>query len=254
MNLPLFSDLFSSPSVFWILSLTTAVAGALRGFSGFGAGLLLAPVYSLFVPPATVVTVILAMNLITTLQMLPHALKSAQWRLVLFLFIPSLFGIPLGLLVLHSIDALLMRRLIAIIVILISMVLLSGWRYTGRCGVVQDSIAGFTSGCLTSLAGVAGPPVVLYLISRKDLSANILRSVFIIYFGLVQVATLAPLAVAGSVTWIHAAYVGYLLPTYVLATAAGGFVQHRMKGRNEAMIRRASLLFLLAIGFMTLII
>lgn len=254
MNLPLFSDLFSSASVFWILSFATVVAGALRGFSGFGAGLLLAPIYSLFMPPATVVTVILVLNLITTFQMLPRALGSANWRLVLSLFIPSLFGIPVGLLVLHSIDALLMRKLIAIVVILISVVLLSGWRYKGRRGVVQDSVAGFTSGCLSSLGGIGGPPVLLYLFSSRDLSANVLRSVFIIYFGMVQIATLVPLAVGGSITWTHAAYVGYLLPLYVLATAAGGMAQHRMMGGKDETIRRLCLLFLLAIGLTALFV
>src|SRR3546814_8359954 len=105
MTFDVLNGLFPSVTVFVIMCAATILAGALRGFSGFGASLLLAPIYSLFMPPASVVVVLLLMNFSTTLQMLPRAVPTVQWRLVMALFIPSLFGIPLGLILLHSVDA-----------------------------------------------------------------------------------------------------------------------------------------------------
>src|SRR3546814_11507128 len=64
------------------------------------------------------------MNFSTTLQMLPRAVPTVQWRLVMALFIPSLFGIPLGLILLHSVDAVALRRLIAVVVTIVSVILL----------------------------------------------------------------------------------------------------------------------------------
>jgi len=244
-------DLFPSATVFGLLCLVTVVAGALRGFSGFGSNLLLAPVYSLFMAPTDVVVVILLLNLVTVLQMLPQALRSVQWPLVISLFVPSLFGIPLGLILLHTVDAVLLRRFIAIVVTVMSVILLSGWHYKGRRGTLQNSIAGLTSGCLTALAGIGGPPVLLYLLSGQSHPPTTLRSVFIVYFGMAQLATLIPLLINGSVAVSQVAYAGSLLPVYLLATAAGLIAHQRMVHKREQSIRTISLLLLLAIGITT---
>jgi uncharacterized membrane protein YfcA len=245
------SGLFPSMTVFVLLCVATAFAGALRGFSGFGSGLLLAPIYSLFLPPTSVVTVVLLLNLVTVLQMLPQALRLVQWRLVMALFVPSLFGIPLGLLLLHTIDAVLMRKLIAGIVTVMSLVLLSGWLYKGRRGALQNCIAGLSSGCLTAIAGIGGPPILLYLLSGTSPSPTVLRSVFLVYFAMAQLSSLIPLAVGGSVGLTQVAYAGSLLPVYILATAAGAIMHRRMAGRQDMAIRKVSLWFLLAIGVVT---
>src|SRR5690554_5366667 len=91
-------------SVVAILASATLIGCLMRGFSGFGAGLLMAPVFSLVMPPADVVVIILMVNLLTTFQMLPGALRRVDWSLVLRLFIPSLLGMPVGLAMLHLVD------------------------------------------------------------------------------------------------------------------------------------------------------
>lgn len=251
MTLQFFSGLFPSLTVFVMLCIATACAGAFRGFAGFGGGLMLAPLYSLFMLPTDVVVVLLLLNLVTTVQMLPQALKSVQWRLVISLAVPSLFGIPLGLLVLHLIDPVSMRKLIAAIVTVMSVVLLTGWCYTGRRGSLQDGIAGLTSGSLTAIGAIGGPPIILYLLSGKNYSATVLRSVFIVYFGIAIVATLTPLLFMGSVTATQVAHAGSLLPVYFLATAIGTFAHAKMANSDDGSVRRISLLVLLAIGVFT---
>src|SRR3546814_3527485 len=140
------------------------------------------------------------MNFSTTLQMLPRAVPTVQWRLVMALFIPSLFGIPLGLILLHSVDAVALRRLIAVVVTIVSVILLSGWQYNGRRGHLQHCFVGAASGCLTGIAGIGGPPILLFLLSSPRPAPTVLRSVFLVYFGLVQFFTLVPLLLGGSVS------------------------------------------------------
>src|SRR5690554_6535900 len=107
------NSLFPSFSVFLALNLATIAAGIMRGFSGFGAALLMAPVYSLFMVPVDMLAIILLLNLATTLQLLRSALRNVRWRLVLALFIPAMLGIPIGLAFLHLIDPLVVRKIIA---------------------------------------------------------------------------------------------------------------------------------------------
>ncbi|HEY9459750.1 MAG TPA: sulfite exporter TauE/SafE family protein [Paralcaligenes sp.] len=251
MTLQFFGGLFPSLTVFVMLCAATACAGAFRSFAGFGGGLMLAPLYGLFMPPTDVLVVLLLLNLVTTVQMLPQVLKSVQWKLVISLAVPSLFGIPLGLLALHFIDPMSMRKLIAAIVTVMSAILLTGWCYKGRRGHLQNGIAGLTSGSLTAIGAIGGPPVILYLLSSKDYGPTVLRSVFIAYFGIAIVATLTPLLFMGSITMAQAAHAASLLPVYLLATAVGTIAHQRMAGSDDGSIRRISLLVLLAIGVVT---
>ncbi|MGE4371080.1 MAG: hypothetical protein AB7E12_15535, partial [Burkholderiaceae bacterium] len=52
--------------VLLVLGFFSLAAGLLRGFSGFGAGLLMAPGFSLFLSPVDVLVIILVLNFVTT--------------------------------------------------------------------------------------------------------------------------------------------------------------------------------------------
>ena len=124
----------------------------------------MAPVFSLLMSPTDVVVLVLSLNLLTTFQMLPDALRNVDWRLVARLFVPSLLGLPIGLAMLHMVDPAVMRKTIAVIVILVALLMLAGWHYRGRRGLVQDTAAGALSGVMTAIAGIGGPPVILYIV------------------------------------------------------------------------------------------
>lgn len=241
-----------SLDVFAYLSVVAFVAAAMRGFSGFGAGLLMAPLFSLVMEPLDVVALVLLLNLFSTFQMLPEALRHVDWRLVFRLFIPSLLGIPIGLVVIHSINPVLLRQIVALVVSLVAVIMLAGWHYDGRRGRVQDALAGSLSGVLTSIAGIGGPPIVLYLLSDRKLSVVVFRAVCIAYFLMVQVGALTPMLVAGSITPKHGFLVLAMLPLYGLATWLGTHLHHLSVGRYQAQARRVSLWMLLGIGLVTL--
>ena len=245
------NGLFPSIGVFILLCLVTASAAALRGFSGFGSSLVLAPLYSLFMSPTDVLVVILLLSLVSSVQLLPQALRSVRWSLVIALFLPCLLGIPVGLVALHTIDVRLLRLLVAGAVTVMSLVLLAGWVYRGSRGPLQSGLAGITSGVLTAIAGIGGPPVLLYLLAGKDPSPTVLRSVFIVYFALGQTFTLMPLLAMGSITGTQLAYTGALLPVFFVATAVGTIAHQKLARHKEDLIRRISLLFLLGIGVLT---
>lgn len=241
-------------AVFAALAGATAVGSAMRAFSGFGAGLLMAPIFSLLMPPADVVVLVLSLNLLATFQLLPEALRHVDWRLVLRLFIPSLLGLPIGLAMLHLVDATIMRKTVALIVILVASLMLAGWYYQGRRGVIQDSLAGAISGVMTAIAGIGGPPVILYMLSDRSLPLTVMRAVCIVYFSLAQIATLTPLAFGGFVTAQHGVYILSLLPAVILGNLLGVYLHHYSIGKHQALLRKISLLLLLLIGVTSLLV
>lgn len=220
----------------------------IRGFSGFGTGLLMAPVFSLLMAPTDVVVVILLLNLLTTIQLLPSALRSVDWGLVFRLFIPSILGLPVGLALLHSVEPVMMRKLVAIVVTLAASILLAGWVYRGPDGRWQDVLVGSASGFMTAIGGIGGPPIILYLLSIPRISPSVIRAVCIVFFSFAQIITLVPLSLTGSTTLKQLAIVALLLPVAILASIAGTHLHVWSIGRHQARVRQASLMLLLAIG------
>ena len=78
------------------LAAAGALAGLVRGFSGFGAAMIFVPVASaLYSPPLAVATMFLVDTLIS-LPLAIGAVRQAQWRPVLLIFAGAAATVPLG--------------------------------------------------------------------------------------------------------------------------------------------------------------
>jgi len=247
----LWASLFPTTLMFVVMVLTTVAGGTMRAFAGFGGGLLLAPVFSLYLSPQDVVVVVILLNFASTFQLLPGMWKDVDWPLIWRMLPSALIGIPLGGLLLAGLDPSLLRRLVALVVILLSIVLLTGWYYKGPRGRLQDGVAGITSGILTSIAGIGGPPFVLYMLSAKGFSPVAFRIFFTVFFAFTQVMALSMLLLKGAIQPTQFAYVGALLPLYLLATALGAYLFTKALRNRADQIKRISLWFLLAVGVIT---
>ena len=110
---------------------TAFVAGLMRGFSGFGAALIIAPVLALAVGPRTAIPAILIVMLVTSIQLVPKAWNSANWNTVIPLSVGGAIGIPIGAFLLVVVDQELVRRSISATVTFFAILMLIGWRYKG---------------------------------------------------------------------------------------------------------------------------
>ena len=66
-----------------IAAAIAAIAGLMRGFTGFGSSMLMAPVFAILYGPATAVVIIITMDVIVSAQLVPRAVSEARWRFVL---------------------------------------------------------------------------------------------------------------------------------------------------------------------------
>lgn len=240
--------------MFVVMVLATVVGGTMRAFAGFGGGLLLAPVFSLYLPPKDVVVVVILLNLASTCQLLPGMWKNIDWPLIRRMVPSALLGVPLGSLILSGLDPSLFRKIVAAVVIVLSLVLLTGWYYKGPRGRLQDSIAGITSGMLTSVAGIGGPPFVLYMLSAKGFSPVDFRIFFTVFFTFSQLMAMTLLLIQGAMQPLQFAYVGTLLPLYLLATAIGAFLFVKALKNRANEIKRIALWLLLSVGVVTFVL
>jgi uncharacterized membrane protein YfcA len=111
---------------------------------------------------------------------------------------------------------------------------------------------GVSSGALTSLAGVGGPPLVVYLLSDKSLSPQVVRAFFMMFFAIAQIATITVFIFKDLVNVSQIVYTVSFIPVYIVSTLLGTYLFHKaLKGRAHV-IRRLSLWFLLVVGVATL--
>jgi len=201
-------------------ALSVFAAGLIRGFSGFGSALINAPVLSLIWGPTIGVPVAALIEVAPAIQLTPKAIKIANWKTVWAFGIPALILLPAGTFILVSVPADDMRRAIGAIVLVVALILWSGWRYRGPRGVVPSMCVGLVGGSLAGATGVAGPPVILYLMSSDDspaqTRANLIAYFTIILFGIVATFSLKGL-VSLNTLWLAAA----MLIPFIAGTAIG---------------------------------
>lgn len=221
----------------------------LRGFSGFGAALVMSPGFAFVIEPKSGIAVITVLNVASAAQLFLPSLRHARWDLVRPLSLSACLAYPAGLALLVALDALVIRRAIGATVVGCALLLLSGYRLKGGFTTARTAVVGACSGVLQGLTGAGGPPTILYLLSGGDAPATT-RANFIIFFAIMQVVAIPQLLYAGVLNLRLAVAALLLLPVYMAATHLGVKL---FPLASPALYRRIAIAVLLALGAMALL-
>ncbi|WP_178133660.1 sulfite exporter TauE/SafE family protein [Vineibacter terrae] len=220
------------------------LAGVVRGFAGFGAAMILTPVFSALYGPVIGVPVCLLVEFCIALPMLRGAVGLVDWRRIGLLLLAATVAVPLGVLVLLKADPEPLRWAISGVVLSAVLILAMGWRFAGRPTRPATLAAGAASGFLNGLCGMAGPPIAFYYLAGADGAAAV-RASFIVYFGAVDLVALIGLGLQGLVTRDTLILGAILAGPYV----AGGLVGQRLFPlASEAFFRRLALVILACVA------
>lgn len=223
----------------------------MRGFTGgMGANAILAPVLALVLGARNAVPMVILINMITSIQIFPAAMRSTRWREIMPLAATGLLAVPLGIYALLSLDQDLMRRAVAAVAIVLSLLLLSGWRYRGPRGAVAAGGVGILAGFLNGAVSIGGPPVIFYLLSGPDDAATN-RAHFISYSTVIQAFALTVFIWNGSITTGLTITSFVMAVPYALAIWAG---IHLFKRASEDVFRRVALGVMLAVSAVVVVV
>lgn len=224
------------------------IAGIMRGFSGFGSALVIMPVTAMVFGPRLAVPAVIAIHLITSIQLLPEALRDVEWGRVAPLSVAGSLGVPVGAWLLVTQDPGSIRTAISILIILFAVMLMRGWRYAGTInGWVMGGV-GLVGGIITGAATIGGPPVVAFLMAGPFLAAQN-RAAIILYFIFIQSVAMAMYWIGGVMAWPIVGICVLVVPPLMVGMWIG---QRQFANASEAGFRRVALTFLLAIGIATL--
>jgi uncharacterized membrane protein YfcA len=195
-------------------------AGIVRGIVGFGYALIVISGLNLVTVPAEVVPLATILDLACGINMAPKVWRDVHWRGARWLGFGALIGIPLGIVLLVSLNPDAMRLGISL-AILVSVILIArGFAFRKVPGNPLMFLTGGMAGFLSGSGGIPGPPVILLYLSAP-LPIVTTRATTVAFFLLVDAVALAGMAsqnLVGMDTWLRSAV---LLPVSVVGIAIG---------------------------------
>lgn len=198
-------------------------AGIISGVTGFGFALVSVPPLLMILPPPAVVTISVGLTLVTSWVVLVGVWHEIQGRAVLTLAPWSLLGVVIGVAILKSVDATVIKLLASAVVIGFTAILLRGWELPGASSTFATALAGVSSGTLNATVGMAGPPVVMLFAARRY-GVHAFRTSLVAYFVLVDAAELALLAQQRVIGIPELAVAAGLVPAALIGKLIGRWV------------------------------
>jgi uncharacterized membrane protein YfcA len=215
----------------WQLAWTFAVifvAYALRGATGFGAGVVSIPLLLLALPLPVVIPLVTAMGMLASFGQALHQRRWVDWAALRKLLVPSLLGVAAGLWLFAALDPRFLLRALALFIIGYAL-----WGYLPRrsarpapgwLGPLAGALGGFVA---TVFGGMAGP---LYAVYLRTCALDKARFRATMSFALLCLAALRAAGYGGlgyyeaRVLWLLAA----AIPVVAVAMIAGDRVHARL--------------------------
>lgn len=208
---------------FWLLVAAAAVAGLVRGFSGFGTAMVYLPVAGQILSPFEALTTLLIMDLVGPLPNIPRAIRTGHPRDILRLSAGTLIALPLGVLVLGLIAPEVFRYGVSLVSLLLLVLLIGGVRYHGTLRPPMVYGTGAIGGFLAGSVGLPGPPVImLYMASPNP--AAVIRANIMVYLLLCDLMMIGVLHLNGYLVGSAVAMGALLTLPYLLANIIGGWL------------------------------
>jgi len=221
-----------------------ATAGVVRGITGFGGAMVMAPPFALLLGPRLTVPVVMLLEGVAALPMVWQTRAQIHWPTIGPILAAACVAIPLGGYLLVTLDPVVLRRATAVTVIVFALLMLRGWRYSGRRRLPTGLGLGVLSGAMTGATSVGAPPVILYLLAGPD-PITITRASLTFFLAAISLAALVMLW-SRDVLDQQSAWIALLLaPVYY----AGLFAGVRLFARfNDARFRQFTLLLLVGVS------
>lgn len=233
---------------FAALAAISALAGLAKGLTGFGAALIMAPLFALVVSPAQAAVFIVLLHGLTAWQGIRRHVELVEWWRVSVLAAIALLCHQLSLDLVTQFDPHLLRRGVGALVLVMGVLAWIGVQIRHRGGHVPTTLAGATSGLFTAIGGLGGPPVVYYFSGRGG-SAPAVRANLLAYFMLLFSGASLGLLVHGQLNWSALRSSLLLVPFFCAGAIVGEALFARLPSARFA---RVVQLALIAIGIFTL--
>ncbi|MBO9426106.1 sulfite exporter TauE/SafE family protein [Labrenzia sp. R4_1] len=209
-----------SPQLLVFLAVILFVAGYIRGFAGFGAGMIFMPVAASVMLPSTAAATFLFIDSIVSLPLVRRAIHLCDWSTVIPAVIGSVLFVHAGAWLLATMDVLTLRWIISAVVAGTLALVVSGWRYQKHPTPPVSFGVGAVSGVLGGVSQVSAPPVAAFWLSGRN-DTPVIRANLIMFFPLASIGTFVAYILNGFFTVEVARLLVLAIPVYGIALYLG---------------------------------
>ncbi len=217
----------------YVLLFVGALAGGfVSGLAGFGTALMALGIWLYVLPPSTAVPLVLICSVVAQSATLPSMWKSFDLTLVWPFLIGGLIGVPIGAMLVAHADPNVFKLTVGILLLAFPAALyFSAPMAFDFGGKIADGIIGFIGGILGGLAGLSGPPPILWA-SIRGWGKDERRGVFQTFNWTVLFVALCLQTASGlvgrEVIWLAV----LAFPATVLGSWIGAKLYHALSDRN----------------------
>ena len=221
-----------------------AIAGVVRGITGFGGAMVMSPPMALLLGPLAAVPVVLLLESVAATPMCWQNRALVRWRVIGPILGMACVFVPVGTWILVTADPQVMRRVIAAVVVVFSLLLLAGVRYAGKQRLPTALGLGALSGTMVGATSMGGPPVILYLLAGPD-PIEVTRANLTWFVGGISFAGVVMLALNGVLGMGALVLAALLAPGYYGGILVGTRLFARL---NDARFRQLTLVFMMVVA------
>lgn len=183
----------------WLI-LAVLVAGVVRGFSGFGSAMIIMPVASSVLSPVEAVIFLVSAEVLGPLPNLPNSYRNGAPRDIGLMILGAALMLPVGLWCLSVMEPAAFGWIISAVILLLLVLMMTGWRYRGVLTRPIKFMTGCLSGFMTGFSGIPGPPVIM-LYMASTLPVKVIRANFNMYLVAVDLILFPTLWLTGQLQW-----------------------------------------------------
>ena len=174
-----------TPENYFLIALIVIFSGFLRGFIGFGSGLLMIPILSFFYSPIFAMVFNIVIEIPATIYLTFVGIKKSNLKEITPMMFTMMLTIPFGTIFLVSVDEQIIKTLMSLLLIFFVILIATGWRIKSTITKYVLVLGGAISGLMQGATGMGGPPYVTVLLSKNDSDDVARANILVITSGLV---------------------------------------------------------------------
>lgn len=223
------------------------VAAFVRGYSGFGFSAIFIIIAALIINPVPLIPVVFTCEIAMTAFQARGIRRHVDWRRVLFLLAGAALATLPAIAIMARLGEQEARLVVSLMVLLLSLLLLSGWQIKRPLGPRGHLGAGVVAGIANS-AGVGGLPTAAFL-SAQSMTPAMFRATMIVFLTGIDLMALPVMAANGLVGGSTGLGIALAFPILGAGVWLGST---RFAAASQTQFRRAVVLLLAGLAVLNL--
>jgi uncharacterized membrane protein YfcA len=207
------------------------LAGIFRGFAGFGSALLVVPALAYLYGPTQAIVIEVLIEIPVSLGLVFASIKHAERKAVLPMLAMFILFVPIGALLVSTMDATLLKIAISILVLAMLVVIAQQKRLAAFITPTGTYLAGAFAGLTQGMTAIAGPVFATAVLARGAPAQETRANIVCLAGGLILLSA-ASFWLVGLMTWATVAYAVLSMPALMLGVWAGALLFERLSNWN----------------------